>query len=190
MTHRARFAENVHTNPIDPPPFHPEGEVRSGIAGNCLLGLLVGTAVLLVFAKVSPQRGDPLPSPVILMAVSAVMAGFYVGVRFVAYWAVWLRTTEKYPSIRGVHPAGRGELPRNAFLVVLSAPLFACVPACALLIRFGPGFGPEAWLAIATVAATAVPDLRAARRLLAIAGSRWIKETRNGLDVLKRIDIP
>ena len=187
---RARPAENFHTNPIDPPPFYLDGEIRLGMSGNWLLGVLFGVAVILFLAKAFPHPARPFPSLALLMVVSVTTASFYLGVRFIAYWVVWLRATRKYTSIRGVHPTGRGELPRNAFLAVLLAPLLACVPACALLIAFGPGFGPETWLAIALTAALAIPDLRAARQVFARDGSCWIKETRNGLDVLRRVDIP
>ncbi len=148
----------------------------------------VGLFVLCAFRLLFPGIHSPLPSLISLIVVSAGSAVFYYGIRHSSYWLAWAWVIRRYPSIGGIHPAARGELPRNAFLLVLLFPCLGFVPLCAVMYGFHEGFRPALWLCIAVGAALSVRDLRVVRHLLFIDRSRWLKETMNGMDVLKFID--
>ncbi|MFH1117732.1 MAG: hypothetical protein V1792_27750 [Pseudomonadota bacterium] len=178
----------VTSLPLDPPPFFLEREIRLPWKGLGVYSTCVGLAVLCGFRLFFPGIHTPLPSLISLIVVSAGSAGFYHGVRLLAYWLVWAWVLRRYPLSGGIHPAARGELPCSAFLLVLLSPCLGFVPLCAAMYGSLGGFRPELWLCAAVGAALSVKDLRAVRHLLFIDRSRWLKETVSGMDVLKLVD--
>lgn len=144
--------------------------------------------MLLLLWFLMPAYPYPIPSLMVMLLASAGSAGYYYGVRFLSYWVVWAWVTRRHPSIGGIHPAARGELPRNAYLLTLLSPILAFVPLCGGLLAGGAGILPEICMAIAVAAAVSVRDLRAAMSLLSVDSSRWVKETARGMDILKLID--
>lgn len=173
--------------PLDPPPFFLEEEILVPSRGRGLYESTVGLLVLIALWLVFPEVSRPLPSLMELFAWAVGGAGFYYGMRLVTYYVVWLATLHTYPSSAGIHPAARGELPRNAFLVVLLFPIVAFVALCLVLSRFAFGFGPTAWIAAAVVAGVSLRDVRLAWNVLFLDTSRWIKKTKRGLDVLQPV---
>jgi hypothetical protein len=129
-----------------------------------------------------------VPSLAVLLTWSFGVAALYVAVRFAAYWCAWSAVIRRYPLVRGVHPAARGELPRCAFIVVVLAPLSICSAVLLVLSKGGTAFSPEIWLALAVAVGISVRDLRIARHLVFLAPDRWIKETPGGLDALRPTD--
>jgi hypothetical protein len=174
--------------PLDPPPFFLETEIRLVFPGLGLYTTGVGLLVLTAFRSTFPGHYQPLPSLTILLVTSVVSVGFYYGVRLLSYWCVWAWVIRKHPPVGRIHPAARGELPRNAFLFVLLCPCSAFIPLCAFLYIQTGAFRPELWLAVAVAAAISIKDLRAVWHLSSIDPSRWVKETSSGMDVLKLID--
>ncbi|MDQ7784894.1 MAG: hypothetical protein RDU20_18570 [Desulfomonilaceae bacterium] len=177
----------VASLPLDPPPFFLEREIRLTFRGLGVYSTGVGIAVLLVLRAAFPGIYDPLPSLVSLLAISACSVGFYHGVRVFSYWLTWGWVIRRYPSIGGIHPAARGELPRNAFLTVLLSPSIGFVPLWVGLYWLYEGFRPEIWLCTAIWAASSMGDLRSVRHLVSVDPSRWIKDTPTGMDVLRLI---
>ncbi len=153
--------------------------------GSALWVGLVGLAVLCLFPWLFANASRKVPSPAVLLGWSFGAAAFYVAVRFVAYWCAWAAVIRRYPLVRGVHPAARGQLPRYAFLAVVLAPLWLCGAVLLFLSKGGTAFSPETWLALAVVAGISVRDLRIAMHLIFLAPDRWIKETRGGLTTLR-----
>ncbi len=177
----------VTSLPLDPPPFFLEQEIRISFKGLSVYATCVGLLVLVVLRSIFPGAYNPLPSLIALIVTSAGSAGYYHGVRLLSYWLVWAWVIRRYPSTGGIHPAARGELPRNAFLIVLLSPCLGFVPLCAVLYGIYNGFRPELWLCIAVGAALSVGDMRAVWHLMFIDSSRWLKETTTGMDVLRLV---
>ena len=175
--------------PLDPPPFYLEGEIPWTGPGFGIQTTCVGLLVLLALWLLSPDASYPLPSLTVLLVTSVGSAGYYHAVRFVSCWVVWAWVIRSYPSMGGIHPAARGELPRNMFLLALLSPLCAFVPLLGVcMYAGGEQFLPEIWLVVAVAAAISIRDVRAARRLLCVDSTRWVKDTARGMDILKLID--
>lgn len=183
-------AARVDSLPLDPPPFYLEREIRLPSSGLGISSVLPGLIILLGVRALLPGNITEIPSLFLLMVISLVVGSSYFAARFLAYWAVWLRVTRRHVPVNGIHPAARGELPRNGFLLVLLAPVCTVMPITWAALRGEAGFGPELWLAVAVMASISLRDLRAACRVLSIKSSYWIKETRFGLDVLKPVQEP
>lgn len=158
------------------------GRARSAIAGT-----LLGLAVLLPYGLSRLHSAGSMPSLLLLFGAAAGAAGAYFGIRFLLYWIQWARAIRKFPMVGGVHPAARGELPRNSFLWVLLTPVLMVVPFCLAFSLKTSEVSPAFWLAASVGIGISLPDLVGAGQLLLVPPDRWINETRNGLDVLKRI---
>ena len=174
--------------PLDPPPFLLEKEIRLSDSfvglGPVMAGVLILGAYVLLFHN---PRQSILPFWH-LMGVSAAAGGLYLVGGLFSYWAAWLWVTTRHSVVGGIHPAARGELPRNVFLAVLLVPGAAVLTACLLASRAEQGFAPELWLAVAVVAGNVLRDLRAAWHLVSEQPACWVKRTRRGLDVLRPVD--
>lgn len=174
--------------PLGPPPFYLETEIRHGSTWGSLLSLAVGLGVLLSYLALL------WPSDVAYLSLGRFMlfafsAGcWYLTVRFVSYWGSWGFAAQKYQVIGTVHPASRGELPRNWFILVRVAPSIALTLLLVLMYLVGIVCGPEVWLAIAVVSGTVLRDLKAVWRLMRVNAESWILQTKSGLDVLRPID--
>ena len=173
--------------PLDPPPFFLEAEIHEGESRDGLLSVALGLLILGAFFVIYPEAERTPVSFAILFLVSVAAACFYAAVRLFAYWWVWVRATRRYPLIGTVHPAARGELPRNSYVVVTFAPMIAFAAVWSVITWLVPPSTPALWLGPAVVAGIALRDARAGRRLLRLSSSYWIKRTKNGLDVLRPI---
>lgn len=187
MVKRTQQPPDIGRLQIDPPPFYLHAEVRRGRSLWRLPALATGFALPAAYA-VLIGASRPIPSLALLMAVSLVSASFYLGVRFFAYWAAWLRAMTAYQAVGGIHPAARGELPRNYYVFVLLAPVGAFAAAALVPALWGTGFGAEITLAAAVVVGISIRDAQSALSLLAYDSKCWIKETDSGFDVLKPIE--
>ena len=172
---------------LDPPPFFLEGEIRMGGSGFGLSALAVGVLMVVFFPVLFEDASQPLPSLSLLVVVALVAASFYFGVRFLAYWGIWLRAIGNHAYNGGIHPAARGELPRNAFLLVLLAPLASFLAVGLVIWRLGIGIRPEFWLAAAVATSISLRDLKAAWHVMQLDSECWIKEKRHGIDVLRPV---
>jgi hypothetical protein len=171
--------------PLDPPPFYLEREVRLPGRGSWKRSTLVGLIVLLIFRLLLPDRYEDLPSLESLLAVSLGTVATFALVRFAAYWLVWLRVKGRFAANGGIHPAARGELPRNAFLLALITPIVIMIFGCLTVWQRTTGFETELVVAVAVIAAVSCRDLTALWRVRSFDRSHWIKVTKGGLDVLK-----
>lgn len=176
------------SRPLDPPPFFLEGEIRVEGTGFGLSALALGVLMVVSYPVLFGGADQPLPSLSLLVVVALVAASFYFGVRFLAYWGTWLRAIGRHSYNGGIHPAARGELPRNAFLVVLFAPLASFMVVGLVIWRLGLGVRPEFWLAAAMAVSISLRDLKAAWHVMRLDPECWIKETRHGIDVLRPVD--
>jgi len=188
MDRKVRLGGGANSLRIDPPPFFLEREILFDRSRAWISTLGVGLLFLAPFLLLFDRPGGAFPSLGRLVVASFAAGTFYLGVRFLSYKGLWWAVGRAHEPVRGIHPAARGELPRNAYLIVLLAPLMAFVPGCWLIFRSNRGLGPELWLAIAVIAGSALTDLRAARHVLSMESSCWIKETPRGLDVLRPVD--
>jgi hypothetical protein len=173
--------------PLDPPPFFLEGEIRMGRARSMIAATLVGLLILLPYGLGHPQGGGTFPSLIALFLAAVAAAGAYFGVRFLVYWTQWARAIRNFPMVGGVHPAARGELPRNSFLWVLLTPSLTVFPLCLCFSLTTTNLSPAFWLAASIAAGIAFPDLMGAGQLLLVPSDRWVNETSKGLDVLKPV---
>lgn len=174
----------VSSSPVDAPPFLLDDEIVLPSRSLALYALVVGLLILIAL-RLLFVVSFPLPSLGRLVAFSVGTALLYHCIRFVSYWIAWGVVTRKYPLTRGIHPAARGELPRNAFLLVTILPSAAFVPLCGAYVLAGNGFGPEAWLVVSVVASLSIPDVSAGWNLVLCSPDTWIKSSERGLDVLK-----
>jgi hypothetical protein len=180
---------NPANNPlIDSPPFRLEEEIRLSETRSGFWAVVAGLLVLVALQVLTPRHAGRLPSLTMLLTISLAAGASYVLVRYVSYWIARIVVTQMYAPIGRVHPAASGELPRTAFLCVLLAPGIVAALACTIAAKAGAAFGPEFRLAVAVVIGVALRDLRAAYRVLLVPASRWIKEKRNGLEVLQPVD--
>lgn len=188
MASKVKPAGSATVNPgVAPPPFFLAGEIRLSLSFAAAFSIVLGAGVLGIFLLLFPPLDHMIPSLLSLMVVSVGSGCLYLVVRFAAYWTAWFRVSRKYPLVGTVHPAARGELPRDHFLFVLSAPTALLIPTWGVLAGKGWGATPELWLSIAVVGGIALRDLRAAWRLLFLDPACWVKETRLGLEILKRV---
>ncbi|MEW6136790.1 MAG: hypothetical protein AB1733_01055 [Thermodesulfobacteriota bacterium] len=178
-------AKSIPTSlPLDPPPFFLEDEIVLPSRGLGLYALLVGLLILIALRLLFPVTGL-LPSLSQLMVISVGTVAIYLFVRFFGYWIAWVVVIRSYPASGGIHPAARGELPRNVFLVVLLLPIGIFVPICAIYCWKTSGFPPEMWLVVSLVISLSVRDVIAVSGLVFNDGQTWIKESDRGLDVLR-----
>lgn len=175
---------------LDPPPFFLDGEIRVGGSKSALSAVALGILILLLYPVLFDEPRQALPPMSLLLVAALVAASFYLGVRFLAYWVIWLRAIGRHSYTNGIHPAARGELPRNAFLVVLLAPLASFLLIGVLIWAIGIRLWPEFWLAVAVAFSISVADLKAALHVARLDSGCWIKENRHGIDVLRPIDLP
>lgn len=175
----------VKSLPLDPPPFFLEGEIRMGRARSTIAAILVGLLILLPYGLGYPQTGGRFPSLTALFLAAVAAAAAYFGVRFLVYWIQWARAIRKFPMVGGVHPAARGELPKNFFIWVLLTPSLTVFPLCLWFSLTATDLSPAFWLAASIAAGIAFPDLVGAGRLLLVPSDRWVNEIPDGLDVLK-----
>lgn len=183
-----RSAQPTTNSIIDAPPFCLEQEIRFSEVWSGFWALAAGLGVLAALQLLKPWPAGPLPSLALLLTVSIGCGACYLGVRFVSYWTARIVVMSSYPPVGRVHPAASGELPRTAFLCMLLAPGIVCALGCAVAAKVAAAFGPEYCLAIAVVTGVTLRDLRAAYRVLLLPGSRWIRERRSGLEVLRLVD--
>lgn len=182
---RIRSVPGAH--PVDVPPFILEREISHSATRTGLYGTVLGSAVLVFFRFVGPSSSENFPGLSLLLAVSMGTAGFYFSVRFGCYWCIrWKASLDAVIPGR-IDPKARGELPRNGFLLVWVCPLVACIPVWAVIVRSGDVDPALLQLSVAVASGIASRDLMAAWYALFVDASRWIKETRRGLDVLKLV---
>jgi hypothetical protein len=179
-TNRKPVTEPLRTGPS---PFLREAEVR--LSGMGLWSTLLGFCVLMVMRFLLPAAGGQLPSLSALTVWAFGTAGFYFGVRFVAFGIVRPRARREY---REKNPGARvfpqSELPRDLFLLASLAPVASLIPLCFCLLVTGTRVGPQLWILISVGAALSLRDLTGAAHILFVDPSRWIKETSAGLDIL------
>ncbi len=170
--------------PLDPPPFFLNGEIKLP-ATRCVVDFLTGAVPILLFMALIFRGSNRSPVSLAMLFVPAVgvLAGYLV-MRTASYWTVWLWTSGQYPANGGIHPTARGELPRNAYIVVLVAPAALWVPMCGLISYLASGLGPETWLVFGTGAGIALTDARIAHEVWSLDRDSWVMETKSGLDVL------
>lgn len=181
---RGTVSSNPLSLPLDPPPFFLDDEILLPSRGLALYALLVGLLILIALRLLFLVT-YPLPSLGRLVIFSIGTGGFYHSVRFLGYWVAWVGVTRTYPSSGAIHPAARGELPRNVFLLVIILPCAIFVPVVAAYSLMGPGFTPEMWLVVAVVISLSIRDVSGAWNLLFCDRETWIKESGRGLDVLR-----
>jgi hypothetical protein len=184
-----RAGPTLRASPLDPPPFFLEKEIRLPTRLMGVYAVVTGVLVLVVLRFIIPVHANSLPSLTRLFVSAIGTTGFYCGFRFLTYWAVWAYVIRKYPSSGGIHPAARGELPRNCFLLVFFAPGVVFIPLCAILARLELGFSPTLWLAVAVVAGISLRDVHAGWTILSCDTSAWVKETSTGLDILRPVTL-
>ena len=177
-------ASALSSSPVDPPPFFLEDEIVLPSRGLALYALVVGLLILIALRLLSVVT-YPLPSLSRLMAFSVGTGLLYHSIRFVSYGIAWAAVKRSYPLSGGIHPAARGELPRNAFLLVLLLPAATFIPLCVGYVFEGKGFGPEMWLVVAVLASLSLRDITAGWNLLFCNSDTWVKAHERGLDVLK-----
>lgn len=146
---------------------------------------LLGLCLLVVMRFVLPASGGQPPSLATLTIWALATAGFYFGIRFVAFGIARGRARREY---REKNPGARvfpyAEVPRNLFLVASLAPSISLIPLCFGLLGAGTRVGPQLWILISVGAAVSLRDLTGAAHILFVDPSRWIKETSAGLDIL------
>lgn len=169
-------------------PFLLEKQIPQDELWGWVVSTLIGLVVLTVFWLLIPREPVRIPALERLVIVSVGAGGFYLGIRFLAYWATWVTQARRRKPTAGLQPGAHGELPRNAFILVLSAPGISSALMLGAIALWGLGSAPEFGLAVSVVAGISVPDLRAIHHLLPINSEYWIKQTSGGLDVLKLID--
>jgi hypothetical protein len=174
--------------PLDPPPFYVEGVIRDGSIWSGLTSAAVSVGILATYAALFAGSAGVNPSLWRFILVSIGMGCLYQAVKFLSYWGAWGFTAQKYQVIGTVHPAARGELPRNWLIFVQTAPSLTVGFLCALMYALGGLTGPEVWLVAAVIAGSSLRDLRIALRLVQVNEGTWILQTKNGLDVLQPID--
>jgi len=188
MPLKSKQKPRARSVPPDTSPFvlekHIDQDELWGWIVSTVVGLLVLTAVWLLIPA-EPVRIPPL---VWLVVVSVGSGGFYFGVRFLAYWATWVRQSRSRPPSGGIQPGAHGELSRNAFIFVISAPGVASVAALGALLLWGLGPAPEFGLAVSVVAGISVQDVNALFHLLPLDSGSWIRQTSGGLDVLRLVE--
>ena len=171
--------------PLDPPPFFLEREIQLDGPYLAVSSTAIGLTVLLVLRLFLPAPPRPLPALSLLMMASIGAAVYYFGVRFVAYWGIWRKISGNYRQKGGRYLGATGELPKNAFLLVFTAPLITFTAVWLILAGRSGGLGPCWWVAIPVVAGIAFRDLKAIWHVLFLDSTRWLKETPRGLDILK-----
>jgi hypothetical protein len=110
---------------------------------------------------------------------------FYVVVRRSIHGALWWRVSRTYPLYGRVHPAARGELPRNLYCMVFSLPFAAGIGLSLILLLTGLWRQPHMELFLTVLTITALGDIWSLFQCLAAQSKTWIMERENGLDVLK-----
>jgi hypothetical protein len=173
--------------PLAPPPFYLEREIRLSGIRTAFSGILLGFAIMALYLVVHGPLSHPLPSMWFLTLVSVLAVSACLAIRFSCYRLVWTWVSRTYPLYGSVHPAARGELPRNAYLLVLMAPTIILAATCTILILWKIRFGPEMWLVIAVAFAACWGDLLAARHVVRVDSDHWIMGTDTGLDVLRLV---
>lgn len=175
------------SRPVDPLPFFPERKIRISRARSAIAATLLGLLILVPYGLGHFHSGGSIPSLTVLFVAAVAACGSYFGIRFVVYWTQWALAIRNYPLVGGVHPAARGELPRNSFLWVLLTPFLTIFPLCLGMSLNTIELSPAFWLAASVAAGIAFPDLLGAGRLLLVPSDRWVRETSNGLDVLRPV---
>ena len=148
----------------------------------------MGLGILSLFPWLFSHTSRNTPSLAMLLAWAFGAAAVYIAARLAVYWAVWTAVIRRYPLVRGVHPAARGELPRIAYIAVVLTPLALCGTVLLFLSRGDNGISPEIWLALAVVAAVSMRDLRIVLHVIFLAPDCWIKESAGGLEILRPAD--
>ncbi len=169
-------------------PFSLEKQIYQDETWGWFASTVIGLLVLAIFWLLLPSQPIRIPSLERLVIVSVGAGGFYLGVRFLAYWATWVRQARTRQPTGGVQPGAHGELPRNSFLFVISAPGIASILALGALLLRGLGSAPEFGLAVSVAAGISVQDVRVLVRLWPLDSRYWIRQTSRGLDVLKPVE--
>jgi hypothetical protein len=141
-----------------------------------------------LYATVVWAGDQPLPSLISLVLVSLGSAGAYLTIHHLVYILIWFRALRKYQEVRGIHPAARGELPRNAFAVVLCAPFLGIAAFLGGIVTLGLGLRPLVWMGAAVTMGLFVRDLEALWHLSGVDRGAWITQSTTGLDILKPVD--
>ena len=183
-----KTSRSCYVKPLGPPPFYLETEIRYSSSWGRVLGFAVGIALLLFYLAFQfPNEGANLT----LGRFMLIPIGFgcwYLTIRFFAYWGAWGFTAQKYQVIGTVHPASRGELPKNWYIFVKLAPSVALILLLVPLYVVGIVLGPEVWLTISVIAGTMLRDCKTVWQLMRINKGSWILQTKSRLDVLRPID--
>lgn len=187
MASERRRLSGLSALPLDPPPFYLAKEIRLSSARAWISSLALGVFVLIVYRALLPSGSIHVPPLGRLLWVSAVTVAVFFAIRFAAYRLAWFLTIRMYPPEGGIHPAARGELPRNAFVFSVGTPVLVLVAAYVLAFTWGGGAAPELWLVSAVGTAICVRDLRLLAHAVCQESSQWIKETPVGLDVLNPV---
>ncbi len=187
MCSALRYVPGSAASPLAPPPFYLDREIRLSGVRTAMLATVLGLGIVTLFLFAHGPLSAPLPSLGFSTLVSVLSAAACLVVRFVCYRLVWTFVSRSYPLRGSVHPAARGELPRNAYLFVLTAPTALLVAAFSVAALWNIEFGPEMWLAVAVAAAVCSGDFVAAGHVVRVNSAFWIMETGAGLDVLRPV---
>ncbi len=172
----------------DASPFLLEKQIHQDELWGWFASTATGLVVLAAFWLLLTSQPIRIPSLAVLAVVSAGAAGFYFGVRFLAYWATWLRQARGRQPTGGIQPGAHGELSRNGFLFVVSAPGIASILMFGILLLWGLGRAAEFGLAVSVVAGVSVQDISVFLNLWPLDSRHWIRQTSRGLDVLKLVE--
>lgn len=173
-----------------PPQFYLKGEiplrsVHGGVKG-LFLGAVSALVTALVLGGIGFSRNQTGAGLAALLAISAIVAVCYFGIRWIGFRAAHNRAR----TGAGADSKSQGvdtsrELPRNAYLAALLVPAMVLPCTAGLFFAFRWLGAVELALAIGVTAALAVRDVEAAFRLLRIDKEYWIAGTTKGLDVLR-----
>jgi hypothetical protein len=172
----------------DASPFVLEKQIHQNELWGWFASTGIGLIVLAVFWLLLSTQPTRIPSLARLVIVSLGAGGFYFGVRFLAYWSTWVRQSRSHQPSGGIRPGAHGELSRNGFLFVVSAPGIASIIVFGILLLWGLGRSPEFGLAVSVVAGVSVQDISVLVNLWPLDSGYWVRQTSRGLDVLKLVE--
>ena len=172
----------------DASPLMLEKQIHQDELWGWFASTATGIIVLAIFWLLLSSQPIRIPSLALLAVVSVGAGGFYFGVRFLAYWATWVRQSRSRQPSGGLQPGAHGELSKNGFLLVVSAPGIASMLMFGILLLWGLGSAPEFGLAVSVVAGVSAPDVSTLVKLWPLDSGCWIRQTSRGLDVLKLVE--
>jgi hypothetical protein len=171
---------------LGPSPFHVEAQRRRPGKRLWIIGILMA----IVGGRIVYQYYRDLsfaPELTTLLAWSVSAAVIYMIIRRLAYKTIWLRVSRTYPLQGRVHPAARGELPRNHYLLALLTPGLSIIVLILAARMFSLGNTADIILFATVAGITALGDIWALTHCLAAGKDNWILETERGLDTLRPV---